>query len=157
MRQINVIYTYIQPPAEWLFEAWIIFLRPISKDIAPSNKYYKKIEYWNIYPSNLYTDLWRLLYIYGSFHVRTTSKNGSYLSNPVDVGMWGVQYDITLHAKRNVSSTFSYQDILPKIFDLGKHYAFCNIFQSKSFSRTNKKIYRLKVIDFKKFLLFFLC
>ena len=95
------------------------------------------------------------IYIYGSFHVRTTSKNGSYLSNPVDVGMWGVLYDITLHAKRNVSSTFSYQDILPKIFDLGKHYAFCNIFQSKSFSRTNKKIYRLKVIDFKKFLLFF--
>ena len=94
-------------------------------------------------------------YIYGSFHVRTTSKNGSYLSNPVDVCIWGVLYDITLHAKRNVSSTFSYQDILPKIFDLGKHYAFCNIFQSKSFSRTNKKIYRLKVIDFKKFLLFF--
>ena len=58
--------------------------------------------------------------IYGSFHVRTTSKNWSYLSNPFDVGMWGVLYDITLHAKRNVSSTFSYQDILTRIFDLWK-------------------------------------
>ena len=62
----------------------------------------------------------KYIYIYGSFHVRTTSKNGSCLSNPVDFGMCGVPYNIYLHAKREVCSTFIYQDILTGSFDPGK-------------------------------------
>ena len=99
----------------------------------------------------IYICIYMYIYVSGSFHVRTTSKNGSCLPNPVDVGMWGVLYDITLHAKRDVSSTFSYQDILPGIFDLGRkrHFVtFCNIFKKKSFSRMIKKIYRFKDFDF---------
>ena len=44
--------------------------------------------------------------------------NGSCLSNPVDFCMRGVLYNITLHAKRDVSSTCSYRDILAGIFYL---------------------------------------
>ena len=44
--------------------------------------------------------------------------------------MWGVLYNITLHAKRDVSSTCSYQDILPGIFDLGKFMNFVSFFKS---------------------------
>ena len=44
--------------------------------------------------------------------------------------MWGVLYNKTLHAKRDVCSTFSYQDILPGIFDLGKFMNFVSFFKS---------------------------
>ena len=43
--------------------------------------------------------------------------------------MWGVLYNITLHAKRDVSSTCSYQDILPGFFDLGKFMIFVSFFK----------------------------
>ena len=65
--------------------------------------------------------------------------NGSCLSNSVDFCMWGVLYNITLHAKRDVSSTNSYQYILPGIFDLGKIKSFVSFFKSTVFHGYTRK------------------
>ena len=51
------------------------------------------------------------IYIYESFHARSTSKNRSCPSNPELFVVWVVLYNVTLHAKYQVPSVFSFRDI----------------------------------------------
>ena len=69
--------------------------------------------------------------------------------------MRGVLYNITLHAKRDVSSTCSYRDILAGIFYLGKIKNFVSFFKRTVFHGFTRKFTDQYFLFFRNFLLFF--